>query len=106
MLVVIESPYAGNIEENIRYARACMSDALKRGESPFASHLLYTQDGILNDEILLEREQGIAAGFEWGKHADKCAVYTDLGVSEGMKRGIENAEREGIPIVFRNLENY
>jgi len=38
-LVVIESPYAGDIEANVKYARECMSDCLKRGEAPIASHL-------------------------------------------------------------------
>ena len=50
-LVVLESPFAGNVEMNIHYARACMADCLARGEAPFASHLLYTQPGILDDDI-------------------------------------------------------
>lgn len=49
MRVVVESPFAGDIQKNIEYARKCMADCLKRGEAPFASHLLYTQDGILDD---------------------------------------------------------
>lgn len=28
-----------------------MATSLKRGEAPIASHLLYTQPGILNDDI-------------------------------------------------------
>ena len=40
MLVIIESPYMGNVKSNVAYARKCMSDSLLRGESPFASHLL------------------------------------------------------------------
>ena len=50
-LVMIESPFAGEVDTNIKFARACMRDSLFRGESPFAMHLLSTQDGILNDEI-------------------------------------------------------
>jgi len=39
--VIIESPYAGNIEQNIKYRlRACLKDSLTRGEAPLASHLL------------------------------------------------------------------
>src|SRR5690606_3550939 len=41
-LVILESPYAGNIDLNIDYARAAVRDSLSRGESPIASHLLYT----------------------------------------------------------------
>jgi hypothetical protein len=42
-LVIIESPYAGNVELNVSYARRAVKDSLGRGESPIASHLLYTQ---------------------------------------------------------------
>ena len=38
--VIIESPYAGEIDKNTAYARRCMRDSLDRGEAPFASHLL------------------------------------------------------------------
>ena len=48
-LVIVESPYAGDIETNVKYARRCVKDSLMRGEAPIASHLLYTQEGILDD---------------------------------------------------------
>lgn len=91
-LVILESPYAGDIERNVRYARACMRDCLLRGESPFASHLLYTQEGVLRDEVPEEREQGIAAGFAWRAWADASVFYVDLGFSEGMLQGWHAAE--------------
>jgi hypothetical protein len=56
ILVVVESPYAGNIERNLRYLRACMADCLRRGEAPFASHGLYTQPGVLRDELPKDRQ--------------------------------------------------
>lgn len=104
MKVIIESPFAGNIKENIKYARACMKDSFDRGEYPFASHLLYTQDGILDDNIPEERERGIQAGFEWGKDVDIVAVYTDLGISNGMKYGIDYAENRGAKIEYRTIK--
>ena len=75
-LVIIESPFAGDVDTNIKFARACMRDSLDRGESPFAMHLLYTQEGILNDNVPEERNRGIEAGLAWGKHASKTVVYT------------------------------
>lgn len=102
--VIIESPYAGDTERNVRYARACVRDSVLRGEAPIASHLLFTQQGILNDDILAERSAGIAAGHAWMSRADLCAVYTDLGLSEGMKRGIERAFAEQTAIEFRTIE--
>lgn len=67
--VILESPYAGDIERNIEYARLCMKDSLMRGESPIVSHLLYTQ--VLNDKIPEERNMGIEAGLAWMDAADK-----------------------------------
>jgi hypothetical protein len=105
-LVLIESPFAGDVKKNIRYARACMRDALIRGEYPFVMHLLYTQDGILNDDIPSERNLGIEAGLAWGKFADKTIVYTDLGITPGMEKGIQRAKEEGREIEFRQLESW
>lgn len=102
-LVLLESPYAGNVLKNKRYARACMADCFRRGEAPFASHLLYTQPGVLNDTDPAERALGIEAGLLWGKNAAVSAVYLDLGVSTGMRYGIEEAERVGRPIEYRYL---
>jgi len=100
-LVIIESPFAGDIERNKLYAIECMKDCLKRGEAPFASHLLYTQ--CLDDNIKEERELGIKAGLEWGKNAIETIVYTDYGISNGMKIGISKAIEEGRLIHYRNL---
>lgn len=101
--VVIESPYAGNVERNLTYARWCMADSLKRGEAPIASHLLYTQAGILDDNKPEERKLGIEAGFAWNTQADLVAVYGDYGVSSGMQQGIDRATALGIPVVWRSL---
>jgi hypothetical protein len=99
--VVVESPLAGDIKRNIRYAQLCLLDCLQRGEAPFASHLLYTQ--VLDDRMAGEREMGIRAGLEWASMADECAVYQDLGVSPGMLRGAERAASVGVGVVYRNL---
>jgi hypothetical protein len=105
-LVVLESPYAGDVNRNVAYARACLADCLARGESPFASHLLYVQPGVLDDTVPEQRRLGIAAGFAWGRHADAVVVYDDLGVTEGMRAGIERAEAMGQPVERRSLPNW
>ncbi len=105
-LVVVESPYAGDIEINERYARECLSDCLNRGEAPFASHLIYTQPGVLDDTIPEEREHGIQAGFAWGQAASLTAVYTDRGTSRGMQYGIDAAKEAGRPVEFRTLAGW
>jgi hypothetical protein len=102
-LVILESPYAGDIEANVEYARACVRDSLSRGEAPIASHLLYTQPGILRDEEPTERQWGIDAGLAWASAADATVVYTDRGISRGMEYGIANARQAGRPIEIRTL---
>lgn len=101
--VVVESPFAGDVERNLTYARACLHDCLLRGEAPIASHLLYTQAGVLDDNKPEERKLGIEAGLVWGALAEATVVYTDYGVSNGMKFGIERAEKEGRPVEYRRL---
>lgn len=100
-LVIIESPLAGDVAANQEYARRCMLDSLKRGEAPFTSHLLYPQ--VLDDANASERKQGIEAGLAWGKKADLTVVYTDRGISEGMRLGIARANKEGRRVVYRQL---
>lgn len=100
--VIIESPYAGDIEKNLRYVRACMKDCLRRGEAPLASHALYTQPGVLDDSNPAERMLGMEAGFSWRKYADLTVVYDDLGFSRGMQRGLIHARNTWCPIEYRS----
>lgn len=81
-----------------------MHDSLLHGEAPFASHLLYTQPGILNDGNIIERQWGIQAGLMWGSVADATVVYVDRGISRGMAYGIERAKKEGRPVTYRAIE--
>lgn len=103
-LVIIESPYAGDVEANVDYARSCVRDSLKRGEAPIASHLLYTQPGILDDKVSEERQLGIDAGLAWRAVAQASVVYIDRGISTGMEHGIAAARASGIPVEFRCLD--
>lgn len=82
-----------------------MRDSLIRGEAPIASHLLYTQPGILRDEVPAERQWGIDAGLAWRPVAEACVVYLDRGMSHGMRYGIAAAEAAGIPVEVRYLHD-
>lgn len=109
--VILESPYAGasswrliawwQRRQNIRFARAAMRDCLSRNEAPIASHLLYTQPGILRDGDPYERQWGIEAGLLWGELAEKTVVYTARGTSRGMELGLDAARRDNRPIEYR-----
>lgn len=106
-LAYIESPFKGeNWEQtrrNVFYARLCVRDSLLRGEAPYASHLFFTQAGILNDAIQEERDLGIAAGQTLGDKFDLRAVYEDFGISKGMQYGIARAQKTGQAIEHRKL---
>lgn len=105
--VVLESPYGADSNEkvraNIEYARACVRDCLERGESPIASHLLFTQPNVLRDNLPAERILGMEAGWAWMEVADAVVVYEDYGVSRGMQQGVKRAESLGIPVERRVL---
>jgi hypothetical protein len=105
-LVIVESPYAGDVEKNLLYLRACLADCLRRGEAPFASHALYTQPGVLRDEVAEERAKGIAAGFAWGAFAGLRVFYVDLGWSRGMHAGMTEALKLGQLMEFRMLPGW
>lgn len=106
-LVVLESPYGadtdGQIRANIDYARMCVRDCLRRGESPIASHLLLTQPNILDDRVPEDRRLGMEAGWAWIAVADMVVVYTDYGISGGMHAGIDQAQTLGVPVEYRAL---
>lgn len=106
-LVIIESPYAASehhtVEQHVEYARRCLKDSLSRGEAPFASHLLYTQPGVLNDLIPEERRRGMEAGFAYRQVIKKTVVYTDYDVSPGMDEGLEGAEETDSTIERRTI---
>ncbi|MBD3762627.1 hypothetical protein [Rhizorhabdus sp.] len=105
-LVILESPYAGEVERNVAYARAALADCLRRGEAPIASHLLYTQPGVLDDDKPEERALGIEAGLQWGRVAEAAVFYDDLGWSRGMLAAKERHLAEGRPLEVRSLDGW
>lgn len=105
--VIIESPFGSPDDEvvkaNIEYARKCVGDSVRRGEAPIASHLLFTQPGILDDRVPGERKLGIEAGLSWYAVADACVCYIDRGISRGMEQGIARAYKHNLPVHKRSI---
>jgi len=108
--VDVETPYSpgekGMLEQNLLFARACVGDCFMRGEVPFASHLFFTQPGILDDDVPEERERGILAGKDLIEALPgvTTVVYTKLGVSSGMRYGIQRAKEAGRKTEYMELE--
>jgi hypothetical protein len=108
--VIIESPFAAPSENaqrlNQLYGRAALRDSLLRGEAPMASHMLYAQQFVLDDDDPMEREIGMLAGFSWLPLVDRVIVYTDRGISAGMKAGIQRAEDLGVIVEERSIPGW
>ena len=106
----VESPYDGpdddTIRRNVLYARAACKHALGMGYAPYASHLFFTQPGILDDKVPAERELGMEAGKALIRESAAFSLfYLDLGMSGGMRWGKEDARRHGRAIEeFRLLD--
>jgi len=103
--VILESPFASGLtpkDLNIAYANQCMYDCIKRGEAPFASHLLYP--AVLDDNNAEERILGIKMGYAWWTFADHVVFYTDLGWSNGMIKALQLAVRSQTKFWIRSLK--
>lgn len=115
-LVIVESPYAGNVEANLAYARQACRDCIDRGETPFASHLLFPQ--FLDDSDEGERHCGINRGLEIGQafyqartrskvlptlFTAQVAFYLDMGWSRGMEAALEFWTELGMRCEIRRI---
>jgi hypothetical protein len=101
IVVIVESPFAGDTDNHRRYAVKACADCFLRGETPFASHLLYPQ--ILDELKKDQREQGISAGYAFWPLARQIVFYTDLGWSPGMERARQRATNLGYSWEERSL---
>lgn len=105
-LVAIESPYGGDVQENLRYLRACMRDCLSRRETPLAAHGLLTQPGVVDEDDREGQDLATEAGIVWAQYAHATIVYTDLGVNRCMKEAVARAEHEGREVEYRQLAGW
>lgn len=99
-LVVVESPYHTMERGDLSYLRECLRWCVEHGYSPYASHGLLTQPGVLDDHNPTERAVGMQLGFAWRAVADATIVFTDYGISEGMRAGISHAKSMGCPLYY------
>lgn len=88
-LIYICSPYRGEVERNLQYARELPRIALDNDFVPITPHLYLTQ--AINDEVPEEREKGMEAGKELLKHCKYILIGSKYGLSAGMLEEIEIA---------------
>lgn len=95
-LVYIASPYAGDVEGNVAFARAACRYAAAQGCTPVAVHLMYPQ--FLDDRVPKEREAGLKMGQRVLAVCDEIWLCGEW-MSSGMKTEEKEAKKLGIPIM-------
>ena len=65
---------------------------------PVCPHIYFTQ--FLDDNNELERQIGMDFGLRLLSECNKVIVFDDDGISEGMKKEIELANRLNIPVGY------
>lgn len=102
-IVFICSPYAGDIEKNVKAAREYCRFAVGKGYIPVAPHLLFPQ--FMNDADPLERELGLFFG---NALMSKCSEVWVFGsnISTGMQAEIKRARWKNYRLRYftENLE--
>ena len=96
-LVYICSPFAGDIEANVRNARRYSRHAVSKGYLPITPHLLYPQ--FLDDGLQSERDLGMFFGLVLMSKCSEVWVFGER-ISAGMRIEIDRANRTGYPIRF------
>lgn len=94
-LIYIASPYAGDVEANVAFAKMACRFAIDQGHTPIAVHLHYPQ--MLDDGDPAERELGLRLGHRVLRACDELWAFGDR-LSAGMKREIEEAKTLELPI--------
>ncbi len=82
-LVYIASPYSGDVERNVAFAKAACRYAMNQGVTPIASHLLYPQ--MLDDGVPEERKLGTDMGLRILKACEEVWVCGSE-LSSGMEQ--------------------
>lgn len=89
-LVYICSPYSGDIDINVKKARAFCRFALEKNCIPLAPHLLFPQ--FMDDDISQERELAMFMNMVLLGKCNELWVFGDT-ISKGMAQEIEKAKK-------------
>lgn len=94
-IIFVSSPYAGDVEKNIEFAKQACHYVIAEGNAFFCPHLLYPQ--VLDDNNPEERKQGIEMGKQLLLTCDELWAFGDR-ISHGMFEEIEYARQNEIPV--------
>lgn len=96
-IVYICSPYRGETERNITYARDLVRYVVQYGV-PICPHLYLPQ--VLDDSNPAEREQALHIGLQLLSCCDVLLVGARYGISEGMQAEIDRATELGMLVRY------
>ena len=100
-LIYIASPYAGEIEKNVAFAKSACRFAIDQGYIPIAVHLLYPQ--MLDDSEPAEREIGLRLGHGVLERCDELWMCGNR-TSQGMAAELEIARSLNIAVRYFSYE--
>jgi len=113
-IVIIESPFSGDIDKNIRYAQQAMNHSRENGEIPIVPHLMWTQHHLAPNYFVSDydakftikncgRDVSLEQIKVLRRLANKVIFYVDNGYSSGMKLALEHCKEENIQYEERTL---
>lgn len=91
-LVYVCSPYSGDVDQNVKNARAFCRFSLEQNCIPLAPHLLFPQ--FMDDDNPVERDMAMFMNYVL---LGKCSELWVFGhtVSKGMRQEIQKARQYG-----------
>ncbi len=98
-LVYIASPFAGDVERNVKRAKGYCRLAVSKECIPLAPHLLYPQ--FMDDEDRQQRELAIRFALILLGKCDELWVFGNR-ISSGMAMELAEAKSRGMPIRYFN----
>lgn len=94
-IIFVSSPYAGDVEKNIEFAKQACHYVIATGNAFFCPHLLYPQ--VLDDFNLEERKLGMEMAKQILLTCDELWAFGDK-ISHGMFEEIEYARQHNISL--------
>jgi len=98
-IVYICSPYAGEIEKNVKAAQGYSRYAVEKGYIPIAPHLLFPQ--FLNENDPTERHLGLFFGNALMSKCSEVWVFGNT-ISAGMEAEIKRAKWKNYRLRYFN----
>lgn len=95
-LVYVCAPYAGEVRENVLYARAAALMAIDEGYAPIVPHLLYPS--VLDDNDPEDRATGLGLDLRLMDACGEVWLFDYKGMSSGMMAELNYASAKNIPV--------